>query len=84
MGILLNEIEKRFGAVRAFDGRLACWCGSVCWDLRDLARLTKSSVWEIAQEMPESGTQKRGRRSAAVSDGVQDAGLEESSGGDEI
>jgi hypothetical protein len=68
MGILLNEIEKRFGAVRAFDGRLACWCGSVCWDLRDLARLTKSSVWEIAQEMPESGTQKRGRRSAAVSD----------------
>jgi hypothetical protein len=68
MGILLNEIEKRFGAVRAFDGRLACWCGSVCWDLRDLARLTKSSVWEIAQEMPESGTQKRGTRRAAVSD----------------
>jgi hypothetical protein len=70
---LLERIESRFGKCTAFDGRIAAWFGATCWDLRDIARLMKEDVGEVCDCMPVFEAPKRGRRSAAIRDGVQDA-----------
>ena len=73
---LLERIEARFGKCVAFDGRLAAWFGDTrtCWDLRDIARLMKEDVGEVCDVVADGAPLpvKRGRRSAAVRDGVQE------------
>ena len=69
---LLERIEKRFGKVTAFDGRLCAWMGSLSMDIRDIARFLKCDSGDVADAMPAFEPVKRGRRNAAVSDGVQD------------
>ena len=73
---LLERIEARFGKCTAFDGRIAAWFGfgATCWDLRDIARLMKEDVGEVCDVVADGAPHpvKRGRRSAAVSDGVQE------------
>ena len=73
---LLERIESRFGKCVAFDGRIAAWFGDTrtCWDLRDIARLMKEDVGEVCDVVADGAPLpvKRGRRSAAVSDGVQE------------
>ena len=69
---LLERIEARFGKCTAFDGRIAAWFGATCWDLRDIARLMKEDVGDVCDCMPVFEAPKRGRRSAAVSDSVQE------------
>ena len=69
---LLERIEARFGKCTAFDGRIAAWFGATCWDLRDIARLMKEDVGDVCDCMPVFEAPKRGRRSAAGSDSVQE------------
>ena len=75
---LLQEIEARYGKVTAFDGRLAFWANSVPHDIRDVARFLKCDSGDVCDAMPVFEPAKRRRRSAAVSDGVQDEEKEES------
>ena len=63
---LLERIESRFGKCTAFDGRIAAWFGTTCWDLRDIARLMKEDVGEVCDCMPVFEAPKRGRRSVSV------------------
>ena len=71
---LLGRIESRFGKCTAFDGRIAAWFGATCWDLRDIARLMKEDVGEVCDVVADGAPLpvKRGRKSASVSDGVQE------------
>jgi hypothetical protein len=69
---LLERIEVVYGKITAFDGRLAFWANSVPNDVRDVARRLRADVGDVCDCMPVFEAPKRGRRSAAARDGVQE------------
>ena len=68
----LDLIEQQYGKVTAYDGRSVFWTILGVFDIRDAAKRLRIGVSEVADAMPEFAPIKRGRRSAAVSDGVQE------------
>jgi len=68
----LEKIERLYGTVIAYDGRLAFWTKGDVVDVRDAAARLRVTRDDIADAMPEFKPTKRGR--PVLNEGEEDAG----------
>ena len=58
---MLEKIEREYGTVIAYDGRLAFWTKGDVVDVRDAAARLRVTRDDIADAMPEFKPTKRGK-----------------------